>query len=317
MKVLVALSVLLVVAAAVPWPTRPHKTTTTTQRTTHKPTTTTAHHKTTTTPHQGPTTTAAPGSCGNPAIKPDTSQRIVGGVDAIPYSWPWQVALFTGKGAFAYQFCGGTVISPNWIMTAGHCFYGQTDPSNYKVKAGVFDKTKNETGEVVVGISEIHVNPQYDPSTITWDITLLKLAQPLTFDDHISPVCLPAQGEDLPDAGSATYVTGWGTTSQGGQDSKTLKQVSVPIVSTDDCKAAYPGAIYPDTQFCAGLKQGGKDTCQGDSGGPVVYQDSTTGTWKQLGITSWGNGCAQPNYYGVYSKVSAYIDFIHQYVTDL
>jgi len=258
----------------------------------------------------------APAQCGDPAVKPDTT-KIVGGKDAIPYSWPWQVALFK-KPVFgtSYQFCAGTIISPEWVVTAGHCFYNDDkNPQKYQVKLGVFNKSSDtEPGEVELGVSEIHVNPQYNPSQITYDITLLKLASPVTYSDHISPICLPAQGEALPAAGTGVFVTGWGATSQGGPDSPTLKQVNVPLVSDDDCKAAYPGQIYPDTQFCAGLKQGGKDSCQGDSGGPVVYQDPKTGNWKQLGITSWGNGCAQPNYYGVYSKVSAYIDFINQYV---
>jgi secreted trypsin-like serine protease len=254
--------------------------------------------------------------CGNPAITPDTT-KIVGGKDAIPYSWPWQVALFK-KPIFgsAYQFCAGTIIDPQWVLTAGHCFYGSDkNPAPFSVKLGVFNKTRDdEPGEQEVGLSEIHVNPQYDPSKITFDVTLLKLESPITYSDHISPICLPAQGEALPDAGSDTWVTGWGATSQGGPDSPTLKQVSVPVVSDDDCKAAYPGQIYTDTQFCAGFPQGGKDSCQGDSGGPVVYQDPKTKNWKQIGITSWGYGCAQAKYYGVYSKVSAYIDFINQYV---
>jgi len=252
--------------------------------------------------------------CGTPAIKPDTT-KIVGGKDAIPYSWPWQVALFKGSFGSNYQFCAGTIIAPQWVVTAGHCFYGSTNPKLFQVKLGVFNKAKNdEPGELVLNVSEIHVNPKYNPSKITFDITLLKLSAEVKYTDHISPICLPAQDEALPDAGDMTFVTGWGATSQGGPDSPTLKQVNVPIVSTDDCKAAYPGQIYEDTQFCAGYKDGGKDSCQGDSGGPVEYQDPATGTWKQLGITSWGNGCAQAKYYGVYSKVSAYIDWINTYV---
>jgi len=259
---------------------------------------------------------AAPAACGTPAIKPDTT-KIVGGKDAIPYSWPWQVALFK-KPFFgtAYQFCAGTIIDPDWIMTAGHCFYGENVTSKFQVKLGVFNKSKNdEPGELVLNITEIHVNPKYDPNKITFDITLLKLSESVKYTDHISPVCLPAQDEDLPADGSDVFVTGWGDTTEGGKDSQTLKQVTVPLVSTADCKKAYPGKIYPDTQFCAGLPGGGKDSCQGDSGGPVVYQDPKKGTWKQLGIVSWGRGCAEAKYYGVYSKVSAYIDFIHQYVT--
>jgi len=256
-----------------------------------------------------------PVKCGLPAIKPDTSTSIVGGKDAIPYSWPWQVALFMpGIG----QFCAGTLISPQWIVTAGHCFAGASSPSKYTVKLGVYNKKKNdEVGEQVLGISEIHVHPKYDGGKITYDITLLKLKTPVTFTDHISPVCFPAElQEELPEAGVNVFVTGWGNTKENGRDSDTLLQVAVPVQSTEKCKAAYPGKIYEDTQFCAGLDKGGKDSCQGDSGGPVVVQDAQ-GSWKQIGIVSWGRGCAEPKYFGVYSKLSAYVDFIKKYVTDL
>jgi len=254
--------------------------------------------------------------CGVPKIKPDTS-KIVGGKDAIPYSWPWQVALFTASPfGSGYQFCAGSLIAPEWVVTAGHCFAGATQVDKYAVKLGVFNKSKDdEPGELVLGLKEIHVHPKYNASTITYDFTLLRLAKPVKFTDHISPICLPKKDqEDLPAPNTDLFVTGWGATRQGGPDSPTLKQVMVPLVDTDGCKASYPGQIYEDCMFCAGLKEGGKDSCQGDSGGPVVFQDAKTKTWKQIGITSWGYGCAQPNKYGVYSKVAAYIDFINQYV---
>jgi len=259
-------------------------------------------------------------TCGVPAIKPDTTTNIVGGKDAIPYSWPWQVALFVKPDSDEpYQFCAGSLITNQWVMTAGHCFYGHDkEPSKYQVKIGVFNKAKNnEPGEQVLGVSEIYINPKYDNMKTTYDITLLKLEKPVTFSDHISPICLPAQNETLPDDGSPVFVTGWGGTSEYGGDSATLKQVTVPLQSTANCKKAYPDKIFEDVMFCAGLDQGGKDSCQGDSGGPVVYQDPSTGVWKQVGITSWGKGCAEPKYYGVYSKVSAYITFIQKYIKDL
>jgi len=308
--------VLLLASVCLANPTPPHRgKTTTPAKTTSK---TTA--KATTTGHS--TAPPAAGKCGVPAIKPSTDENIVGGTDAVPYSWPWQVALFQKSiGGSSFQFCSGTVISNQWIMTAGHCFVGQENKtSQFTVKLGVFKKADNdEPEEVVLGVSEIHVNPKYQVvlATPRYDITLLKLEKPVDFDEDVSPVCLPVQDEELPAAGTGVWITGWGDTTEGGKDSQNLEQTSVPVVDSKTCLSTYPTRFDDTTQFCAGLKQGGKDTCQGDSGGPVVYQDPVTGAWKQLGITSWGQGCAEPNEYGVYSKVSEYLDFIHQYVPDV
>jgi len=298
--------------------TRASRTTTTNPRTTTtRPRTTTTRQRTTTTHH----TTAPLAQCGIPAIKPDTNANIIGGEDAVPYSWPWQVALFQ-KPSTTSVFCSGTLISNQWVMTAGHCFNGhENQTSKWTVKLGVFKKIDDdEPEEVELGLSEIHVHPKFveHAGIPSYDITLLKLDKPVEFDEDVSPVCFPTvQDEALPPAGTGVFVTGWGDTSEGGQESPTLKQVTVPLVDDDTCKKTYHSSFVASTMFCAGLKQGGKDTCQGDSGGPVVYQDPATGAWKQVGITSWGHGCAEPNEYGVYSKVSAYVDFINQYVTDL
>jgi len=146
---------------------------------------------------------------------------------------------------------------------------------------------------------------------------LLKLKSPVTFTDHISPVCLPTANEELPNAGSAVFVTGWGYTKEGSNPSETLKQVAVPLQSNEKCVAAYEGNIHEQTQFCAGLDNGGKDACDGDSGGPIVVQDKASGIWKQIGIVSTGTGCARPKLFGIYSKMPAFMDFIKQYVTDL
>jgi secreted trypsin-like serine protease len=253
-------------------------------------------------------------SCGQPSIPPTKlNDFIVGGKLAVPYSWPWQVALFkkarSGKSSF---YCGGSVIANQWVITAGHCCYDDPDPSKYTVKLGVYNLTSNnEPGEQVVDVVEVHVNPQYKPVRTDFDITLLKLANPVTFTDHISPVCLPYQDQDLPPVGTNLVVTGWGSIKEDGRISESLREVLVPLVNQSLCDEDYgPKKIDNDNMFCAGLQGGGKDSCQGDSGGPVTYLDNVTNCFIQVGVVSWGDGCAESGHPGVYSRTSSYIDWI-------
>jgi len=248
--------------------------------------------------------------CGTTPVPPDMD-KIVGGQVATPYSWPWQVVFCRGSGASCSLMCGGSVIAPGWVMTAGHCVYGNDhNPQGFQIKAGVFDESKNaESGERMVKIKRMILHPDYNHEQTSHDIALLELATPLEYTNHIQPVCLPNSDSILKPATMVT-VTGWGTTSSGGSISKKLQQVDVPIVSYATCNSEYNGEVQNDVMFCAGVF--GKDSCQGDSGGPLVKQH-TNGLWYEHGIVSWGNGCALAGYPGVYSRVSAYCDFIKQY----
>jgi len=249
-------------------------------------------------------------ACGTPAIKPDTSSDIVGGKVAIPYSWPWQV--FLGG-------CGGTLVSNEWVLTAAHCAPGMKGSS---IKLGVYNKTSNaEPGETIIKVSEVHVHPKYSSTLGNYDAALLKLATPVTFTDHISPICIPTtQDEDLPPADSNVFIIGWGNTkAPSSVSSIPLKQALVPLVAQEQCiKRLKINALrFPfdeKTEICVGFDKGGTGACHGDSGGPALVQNAD-GTWKQIGITSWVRDgiCASPNY-SVYAKVAAFVDFIKEYV---
>jgi len=153
------------------------------------------------------------------------------------------------------------------------------------------------------------VHPNYNPRTTSNDITLLKLTAPVTYTDAISPVCLPGASDPDDAAGTNGVCTGWGSTREGGNTVKTLRQVVVPIVDHDVCKAEYASmGKVDDTMICAGLTNGGKDSCQGDSGGPLVFYKNNK--WYQHGIVSWGKGCAEAGYAGVYGRVESFVGFI-------
>jgi len=254
--------------------------------------------------------------CGQTPVQPnltakrDATGHIVGGHDAVPYSWPWQI-VWCKKGWLntCSLMCGGSILSNNWVVTAGHCVDGHTNsPGNFAVKAGVFDETRHdEAGEVVVDVKSIHLHPQYIGAPVPrWDIALIELKTPITFGTHIQPVCLPATDDAVVVEPNTAWVSGWGTTSEQGQISHHLKQVQVPFVNLDTCTSEYPNDIFSDTMICAGRQ--GADTCQGDSGGPLVVNNN--GSWNLFGLTSWGYGCAENRHPGVYSRVNAYCSFI-------
>jgi secreted trypsin-like serine protease len=233
----------------------------------------------------------------------------------VPYSWPWQIVLCLKSGWTGGKCsleCGGSIIDNAWVMTAAHCIEGsEHQPSKFKVRAGVFEHSDNtEPGEQFVNVAAIYKNPKYNHPEYAYDIALLKIDPPINFTDHIQPVCLPSSDTDVVKEGNSAWMTGWGATREGGSIPTKLHQVQIPFVSQQYCDSAYQGEVDDSTMFCAGEEpQGGLDTCQGDSGGPVVVQDGK-GKWFCYGITSWGDGCAEPNEPGVYSRVASYCDFI-------
>ena len=147
----------------------------------------------------------------------------------------------------------------------------------------------------------MHENYQ-NPLQNSNDIALLSLASPAELGVGVGLVCLPDTIHQLPfdDLNKRCWITGWGHLSNWGFNPNALMQASLPIVSEQQCKNAYPGEI-DDSMLCAGLDEGGIGPCNGDVGGPLVCEFN--GTWYLEGVSSWGHGCAQPDFYGVYTKV--------------
>lgn len=247
------------------------------------------------------------------------SPDIVGGQLASDGEWPWQVALIQfGANPYDGQFCGGSLIAAGWVLTAAHCVVDNGDvtaPSEIQVLAGIHDLGTPDAGYQRINIQQIIPHPGYVESTYDQDLALLRLSTnavlgPTAGGQNVAVVPLVAAGVgDL--VGTMADITGWGNTGSGYPTQ--LMEARVPIVSKADCNDSnsYNGDIT-DNMMCAGYAAGGVDTCQGDSGGPLVV--GSPSDFRLAGITSWGTGCAQPNKYGVYTRVSRYVGWITGYL---
>ncbi|XP_069463802.1 plasminogen [Ambystoma mexicanum] len=237
--------------------------------------------------------------CGVQAVAPrGCFGRIVGGCVSNPHSWPWQISLRT---SFNMHFCGGTLISDQWVVTATHCLERSSSPSAYRVQVGIHKENSNEQSKQAREVILIVKGPQRA------DIALLKLSSPVIFTNEVQPVCLPASNYMVPDKAKC-YVTGWGETQGSGGDGF-LKEAGFPVIENKVCnRPEYLNNRVGTKELCAGHIHGGTDSCQGDSGGPLVCHDGEK--YILQGVTSWGLGCAQPMKPGVYVRVSMFTDWI-------
>jgi hypothetical protein len=232
--------------------------------------------------------------------------KIVNGQDATECEWKWQVSLRQN----GWHFCGGTIISPRWVLSAAHCV--SSGSTNFQVVAGDHNKESSGGYEVVATVARVIPHADYDSDTMANDFALIELEEELELGDCIGVACLPELGEAVDD-GARCVISGWGTLSSGGDLPDILQEAEVSTLSNSECGSRYGADSITDSMVCAqGSSSGGVvDSCQGDSGGPLVC-DREDGSYVIHGATSWGYGCAQAQYPGIYARVSQVLPWIYE-----
>lgn len=242
-------------------------------------------------------------------------QRIIGGSKAKLGQFPWQVFIKTGS-----QSGGGALLYDKYIITAAHVVHN-IDLHQLTVKMGFI--RKNDTNFYKAEPEALYIHPNFiNDETFKHDIALIKLKHKVPINENILGICLPTKedkyriSEDEADH-NVGQVSGWGSTEEK-LVSRHLQFVQVDIINHEHCVHTYnqlpSKAKVTENMICAGNLEGGKDSCQGDSGGPLVFFENKGKHWFIGGIVSWGVGCGVKGQYGVYTKVSNYLDWIHNTV---
>ncbi|MFG2369400.1 S1 family peptidase [Streptomyces mirabilis] len=222
-------------------------------------------------------------------------QPIVGGTTTTTTAYPFMMQI---TDASQNQFCGGTLVAANKVVTAAHCMVGETTSSVRVIGGRTY---LNGTNGTVSKVSKIWINPDYTDATNGDDVAVLTLSTSMSY----TPASYVASTDTgVYATGATARIIGWGTTSESGSSSNQLRTATVPIVSNSSCAGSYGSDFVASDMVCAGYTNGGTDTCQGDSGGPLLIGGVLAG------ITSWGNGCAEAGYPGVYTRLTTFSNLV-------
>lgn len=214
---------------------------------------------------------------------------IVGGSATSIETYPYMASVQV----YGLHYCGGSIISPTWVLTAAHCIV--RDVEHYSIRAG---STIRNSGGQVIPAARIIVHELFLKATMDYDVAVIHLVERIN-TPGARPIPLARASNKPPPVGVMSTIAGWGRLEEGGDTmADRLMVVQVPVLSQEICRQRYGQTVITERKFCAGFwGVGGKDACQNDSGGPLVIKG------EQTGIISWGAGCARADGPGVYASV--------------
>lgn len=266
-----------------------------------------------------------PHPAGHCACGKINDKRIAGGEPVTPpFKYPWLVGLLAYDRSKYY--CGGTIISSWFVLTAAHCLYRQHDgklfsPDQIKVRVADYDQSSDwddlKGVTRLVDVKELIPHDLYVVFRVYHDVGLIKLATELDLVSHpeVRAVCLPPN--HFPTYEGANGVAyGWGVLKENDLYQPNIAQeVTLPVLGPDCNGKKFGDVTFTSYMLCAGVEEGGRDTCIGDSGGPLTVVENKRHTI--IAITSFGTGCARPGSPGVYSRITAYLSWIESKVPDV
>ncbi|KAG7463527.1 hypothetical protein MATL_G00177520 [Megalops atlanticus] len=259
--------------------------------------------------------------CGSIPLLNKTTQmqvRVVAGNHCPKGHCPWQVLLeYKGR-----SLCGGVIVHPDWVITAAHCV-DKRESTDLRVVAGEHDLQVEEGTEQRIPVAQVIAHEQYDAASGDSDIALLRLQEPVALSPHAVPVCLPRRDFSERELAAVRFssVSGWGSLTEGGNapppgpprpPSHVLRWLAVPRIPSAEC-ALSSGVNLTRNMFCAGYLEGTQESCRGDDGSPMVTRFHDTAFLT--GVVGWGRGCARPGYYGIYTKVDNFLDWLQDHMS--
>ncbi|XP_058829460.1 collagenase-like [Topomyia yanbarensis] len=229
------------------------------------------------------------------------SRRIVNGETAAEGQFPYQVLLKIQLPQ-GRALCGGSLLSDQWVLTAGHCVQGA---SSFEVSLGALDLADNgNDGRVVITATEYIRHEKYNPLFAANDVAVIKLPTPVVFNDRIQPVKLPTSSDNYAD--QKVVVSGWGIQKNGGNVAERLQFAILKVITNGQCMRTFSPLVIKKTTLCA-QGEAKQSPCNGDSGGPLVLEGGN----ELVGVVSFGHatGCER-GFPGAFARITSFTEWI-------